>query len=68
MAVELKDIRVWAVKDGVSHVVAEQTSAGTLTACNSLLWGDWRRKTRTKRICQKCRDRLKEATLRGDAS
>ena len=65
MAVDIKDIKVWAVKDGISHVVAEQMSAGTFTACNSLMWGDWRRKTRTKRVCAKCRERLKDATPAG---
>ena len=64
MAVDIKDVKVWAVNKGVSHVVAEQTGAGTYTACQTLMWGDWRRKTRTRRICARCRERLKEATKR----
>lgn len=66
MAVDIKDVKVWAVSGGISHVVAEQLVAGTFTACNVLMVGDWRRRTRTRRVCTKCRDRLREAALIGD--
>jgi hypothetical protein len=62
MAVELKDIKVWAIDKGISHIVAAQVPLGTFTACGTVFAGDWRRKRRTKRICEKCRERLKDAT------
>lgn len=64
MPVDIKDIKVWAVSRGISHIVAEQVAAGTFTACGTLFVGDWRRKRRTKRVCERCRERLKEATLK----
>ncbi len=64
MPVDIKDIKVWAVDKGISHIVAAQVSLGTQTACNTIYAGDWRRKTRTRRVCEKCRERLKEATLK----
>lgn len=63
MPVELKDIKVWAVAKGISHVVAAQVVAGTYTVCGSLFVGDWRRKTRTGRLCTKCVARLEDASL-----
>ena len=63
MAVEVKDIKVWAVVKGITHAVAAQVNAGTYTACGSLFVGDWRRKTRTARLCKKCVARLVEASF-----
>jgi hypothetical protein len=61
--VTIADIKVWAIDKGISHIVAAQVPLGTFTACGTVFAGDWRRKRRTKRICEKCRERLKDATL-----
>lgn len=62
MAVDPKDVKVWAVVRGISHPVQCQAMLGTRTLCGTVLVGDHRRKTRTKKLCAECARRLKEST------
>ena len=60
--VTIDDVPLWIVSAGISHAVAERQCGTCYTACGSLIWGDAQQE-RTKRVCRRCRERLKQATL-----
>lgn len=60
MAVLIDDVKVWITYAGISHAVASRSGHVCITACSSMIWGD-PQPTRAKRVCRKCRERLKKA-------
>ena len=66
MAITIKQVPRWMVHGGYGHAVAKICDPGIYTACGTLWWGCGDSDTQTtapKRICRKCRKRLKDATL-----
>lgn len=56
----VEDVKHWIVFRGVSHAVGMERSGWCHTACNSLITGQSQPKS-NRRICLKCRMRLKDA-------
>jgi hypothetical protein len=56
-------VPLWAVERGIGHAVSARNGGYVMTACGT--WGNLNEQTAKtpKRICLKCRERLKDATL-----
>ena len=66
MSVQVEDINSWYIESGIGHVISHIKDPGAYSACGSLFWGVWGgdlTKDTPKRICAKCRKKLKSATL-----
>lgn len=62
--VRIEDVRFWTVFGGIGHVVEQSDGKGTLwTLCGSMMLNSLS-PDRPKRICRKCRARLKDPKLR----
>jgi hypothetical protein len=61
--ITIDQVPLWAVACGLGHAVESRNDGYTVTACG--IWGNLRghTKRKPKRICAKCRERLKDATL-----
>lgn len=58
----IKDVPMWIVSGGIGHAVSKGLDP-SYTACRSLIFGGGEQTEMPKRICQKCRKRIKDATL-----
>jgi len=62
--VRIEDVRFWTVFGGIGHVVGQSDGRGALlTLCGSMMLNSVS-VDRPKRICRKCRARLKDPKLR----
>ena len=59
---DIKDIPMWIVSGGIGHAV-QQGLDPSYTACGSVIFGGGEQTEMPKRICKKCRKRIKDATL-----
>ena len=61
MSVTVEQVKHWHVFAGVGHVVSARLGTGWLElACGTVCTGDATGE-RPKRVCRKCRERLKDA-------
>lgn len=63
--VDIKDVPGWVTIKGIGHAIAQTGGPGLYTLCRSLHIG-WYPKVKRlapKRICSKCREALKTATI-----
>jgi hypothetical protein len=60
--VKIEDVPRWVIMRGIGHAVRQMNGWGAHTACDHLIYGKLQAHT-PKRICRKCRKRLKEARL-----
>ena len=58
MTVAIEDVPMWVVMNGIGHVVASG-SCPCFTICSHMMYAG-EQTARPKRICKKCRARLKE--------
>lgn len=63
MSVAIEQVKHWLKLCGVGHAVAEVRSGWSYTACNKMISGDPTGTTPPRRICKRCRERLKVAEL-----
>jgi hypothetical protein len=63
MSVTVEQVPVWLILDGIGHAVQGTNCGWFQTGCGTLTPGGTEQKEVPKRICRRCRERLKEATL-----
>lgn len=61
--VEIKDVPLWLTSAGIGHVVVSIRSGWTSTLCDTMVSFPGDEKEIPKRICRKCREKLKKATF-----
>lgn len=64
--ISIEQVPAWIVSCGISHAIGRIAGGWCYTACNSMMTGD-HQKQHNGRICKRCRERLKVATLVGDS-
>ena len=62
MSVAVDQVNHWLVINGISHVVGAMSLGYSFTICDIMISGD-PDKDRTKRICKRCREKLKQCEL-----
>ena len=62
---EIKDVKRWYIESGISHAVfkiSNWTQLGCMVVCATMDYRDLPTSP-SKRICRKCREALKKATV-----
>jgi hypothetical protein len=63
MPVSIEQVPMWGILDGIGHAIQRSEHGWSMSACNCWSPSFHIQKERPKRICSKCRKRLREATL-----
>jgi hypothetical protein len=62
MSVTFDQVKQWIATNGISHAVGAMSLGYSFTICDIMISGD-PDKDRTKRICKRCREKLKQCEL-----
>ena len=65
MAVTIEQVPRWFVSQGIGHAVGQLKGGFIYVGCRSMFSGNEKNTTkrRPKRVCRKCRESLKNATI-----